>query len=189
MKDPALLLKLGRAYYEAMATPEGDPTGTPEHERERLAAKIETTRAMMQDNQIVYGKGKADIRAAEERIRQIEQELAAAGRVVSLPPLRTAEAAMREITSGAEPKTYERRRDILEGILGLRMEYLDGDLEITGKVPVPDAASSSTGSEKKCNRGVSAHSERQNLDRKEWVWLMNVARRRAPRAPNSSRFV
>ena len=65
LKNPALMLELGRAYYEAMGKPEGDSTGTLEHERERLAAKIATTRDMMQDNLIAYAKGKADIRTCE----------------------------------------------------------------------------------------------------------------------------
>jgi hypothetical protein len=46
--------------------------------------------------------------------------------------------------------TYKRRRSILEGILDLRMTY-QGNLEIEGKVTVPDAAGNSTDSEEKCN--------------------------------------
>ena len=75
LKDPALLLQMGRAYYEAMETPEGNSTDGLQRELERLAAKTTTTRDMMQENLIAYAKGKADIRACEERIRQIEQEL------------------------------------------------------------------------------------------------------------------
>jgi hypothetical protein len=113
---------------------------------------------MMQDNLMPYAKGKSDIRACGERIRQIERELAAAGRVVSLPPLHAAAAALREITAGSEPKTYERRRSILEGILDLRMNYYDGDLEITGKVPVPGAEASADSGKKKCNSGQGGRS-------------------------------
>ena len=155
LKDPALLLQMGRTFYESIETPEGDFTVTLEHERERLVAKIATTRDMIQDNLLPYAKGKADIRAAEERIRQIEQELAAAGRVVSLPPLHAAQAALREITAGSEPKTYERRRSVLEGILDLRMTYYNRDLTIEGKIPVPDASASTGSSQKKCNRGLT----------------------------------
>jgi site-specific DNA recombinase len=159
LKDPGLLLKLGRSYYEAMAKPEDDSTAL-ERERERLAAKIATTLDMMQDNLIPYAKGKTDIRACEERIRQIEQELATAGRALPLPPLHAAEAALQEITAGTEPNTYERRRDILEGLVDLRMTYYKGNLEIEGKVPVPDAAYTSTGSKrKKCNTGFGTYAE------------------------------
>jgi hypothetical protein len=45
---------------------------------------------------------------------------------------------------GSEPKTYERRRSILEGIIDLRMNCHDGDLEIEGKVPMPASAPSSS---------------------------------------------
>jgi site-specific DNA recombinase len=159
LKDPALLLKLGRDYYEAMGTPEGESTDTLERERQRLATKVATTRDMMQDNLIAYAKGKADIRACEDRIRQIEQELAAAGRVVSLPPLNVAKAALREITTGAEPETYDERRPLLEGILDLRMNYYDGDLEIEGKVPMPAAVASTGSGKKKCNTGLRPDSQ------------------------------
>jgi hypothetical protein len=155
LKDPVLLLQMGRTYYEAMETPEGDSTGTLERERERLDAKVATTREMIQDNLIPYAQGKTDIRACEERIRRIAQELAAAGRVVSLPPLHAAQAAVREIVTGPEPTTYEHRRAIFDGILDLRMTYYNRDLTIEGKIPVPAPAAAS-GGEKKCNKGVSA---------------------------------
>lgn len=36
------------------------------------------------------------------------------------------------------------------------MSYYDGDLEIEGKVPVPDADTSAGSGKKKCNRGIDA---------------------------------
>jgi len=162
LKDPALLLKMAHAYYEAIGKPEDDSITALQRELERLTAKVGTTREMIQDNLMPYAKGKADIRTCEQRIRQIHAELVAAGRVVSLPPLRAAEAALREITTGPEPTAYERRRNILEGILDLRMTYYDGDLEIEGKVTIPAPATASTSSgEKKCNRGLGADTEGQ----------------------------
>ena len=74
-----------------------------------------------------------------------------------LPPLRAAEATLREITSGSEPKTYECRCSILEGILDLRMTYYDGDLEIEGKMPMPDVSTSTGAGKKKCNRGLTRY--------------------------------
>jgi len=113
---------------------------------------------MMQDSLLDYAKGKADIRACEDRIRQIDAELAAAGKVLSLPPLKQAEAAARMIADPAnEPTSYEDRRTILEGIIDLRMKYFDGDLEITGAIPVP-AASAASG-KKNRDRGLSADPE------------------------------
>jgi len=166
LRDPALLLQMGRAYYEAMEQPEGDFTGSLQHEHERLTRKIETTRAMMQDNLINYQKGKADIRECEERIRRIEQELATAGRVVSLPPLHAAQAAVRKICDGLEPTTYERRRAVLDGILDLRMTYYSRDLTIEGKIPVPVPAAAS-GGQKKCNKGECPKIDRPSHRRRQ----------------------
>lgn len=132
----------------------------------RLRQRIETTRRMMQDNLIPYAKGKADIRASDDRIRQIEQELAAAGRVVSLPPRRATEGALREITNGPEPRTYERRRSILEAIVDLRINYLEGNLEIEGKVPVPEfSLVASAGGQKNRYRRLGADANRQRYQR------------------------
>jgi site-specific DNA recombinase len=140
LKNPALLLSLGQAYYDGLPKPEGDAAHALEREAARLTQRIKTTRQMMRDSAIDYAEGLTAIRQDETRIRQIEEELRAAGSVVSLPPLHVAEAAVREIVTGPEPKTYERKRDILEGILDLRLNYFDGDLEITGKVPMPAVA-------------------------------------------------
>jgi hypothetical protein len=166
LKDPALLLQLGRAYYEGLPKPEGNGAEALEHEAARLTQRIKTTRQMMRDSAIDYADGLAGIRQDEKRVRQIEEELAAAGRVVSLPPLRAAEAAMREITTGPEPKRYERRRNILEGILDLRMTYFDDDLQIEGKVPVPDAETSAGSGKKKCNTGIRADAQGQRKHRR-----------------------
>jgi hypothetical protein len=88
-----------------------------------------------------YAKGKADIRTAEDRIRQIEAELADAGRVLSLPPAYVVKAACDEITAVEnEPQTYEERRPILESLIDLKLYYAKGHLVITGKVPVPSDA-------------------------------------------------
>jgi site-specific DNA recombinase len=142
LKNPVLLLKLGQAYYDGLAKPESNGAEKLEREAARLGQRIKTTRQMMRDSAIAYAEGLNAIRQDETRIRQIEEELSTAGRVVSLPPLRAAQTALREITQGPEPETYDERRPILEGILDLRMNYYNGDLEITGRVPMPDAASS-----------------------------------------------
>ncbi len=79
---------------------------------------------MMRDSAIDYAEGLTAIRQDETRIRQIEEELRAAGSVVSLPPLHVAEAAVREIVTGPEPEGYEQPcRSILEGIIDLRLSY------------------------------------------------------------------
>ncbi len=159
LNNPALLLELGKAYYDALPKSESDGAEALEREAARLNRRIGTTRRMMRDSAIAYADGLTAIRQDEARIRQIETELGSGGRVVSLPPLRAVEATVREITTGPEPKTYERKRDILEGILDLRLNYFDGDLEITGKIPMPEAAASSGGSQKNRHRRVRADSE------------------------------
>ena len=59
-----------------------------------------------------------------------------------------------------EPQTYQERRLVLECIRDLRMSYYDGDLEITGQVPVPAPSS-----QKNCHRGLRSDAERQRDDR------------------------
>jgi DNA invertase Pin-like site-specific DNA recombinase len=161
LKTPQLLLEMGRAHL-ARLEKRSNHGGAVDLERElvRLRAKLNTTRDMTQEGLLPYAKGRADIRECERRIKEIEQELAAAGRVLQLPPLRATEAALREITGGAEPETYDERRRILEGILDLRMTYLDGDLTIEGKVPIAGAALLS-GSTKNCNSRLDADAEPQ----------------------------
>jgi hypothetical protein len=86
------------------------------------------------------------------RVAKIREELRMAGRVFRLPSLHEAEATLREITDGPEPETYQGRRNILEGINELRMTYLEGELEISGKVPIRTESAESTASgQKKCN--------------------------------------
>jgi site-specific DNA recombinase len=167
LTEPSLLLRLGQAYYAAMKKPEGGAE-TLEGELARLRAKRETIGQMMEDGLTPYAKGREKIRACDQRIRQIEQELAVTGRVVSLPPARAAEAYLREVTGGAEPTTYAERRDILEGILDLRMTYYDGDLTIEGKVPVPDRPAAASGSgQKNRHRRIRADPERERRDRRD----------------------
>jgi hypothetical protein len=160
LKDPALLLKLAQAYYDGLAKPEAEGLEKLERESAKLRAKITTTRNMLQDNLMPYAKGKADIRACEERIRQIEAELAAAGSVATLPPLYAAEAACRRIAEGPEPTHYETRRPILERLIDLKLYYDKGRLQITGKVPVPGDAALAGGGKKNCYRGQHRHIQR-----------------------------
>lgn len=154
-------MKLGQAYYDGLPKPEGNGAKALEREVARLTQRIKNTRQMMRDSAIDYAEGLAGIRQDEKRVRQIEEELAAAGRVVSMPPLHVAQAAVRKINAGPEPQGYERRRSILEGILDLRMNYLEGNLEITGKVPVPASAASPADGKKNRYSRVGADPQRE----------------------------
>ena len=90
------------------------------------------------------------------RIAVIREKLRAAGRVsvLRLPSLQEAQASLREITDGPMPESYQDRRNILHRIGDLRMTYLDGELEITGKVPIrTEPAESTTSNGKNWNHG------------------------------------
>jgi site-specific DNA recombinase len=151
LKDPKRLLAMGEAAYRSQSKADDRSVEALKAERSRLEGAIATTRHMIQRNLMPFKQGEKDIRAFDKRIREISEELIAAGQVRPLPPLRAAEAGLREITEGAEPETYDERRDILEGIVDLRMTYLDGDLNITGKIPVPAAAQADSHSKNRCN--------------------------------------
>ena len=102
-------------------------------------------------------EGEKDLKALDARIAEREQKLAALGKVIELPPLDLLKKQMAEIYDPRdEPKTYEERRLVLEGLQDLRLDYYDGVLEITGKVPVVAASS-----QKNCHRGLRADSETQ----------------------------
>src|SRR5262249_4597842 len=59
-----------------------------------------------------------------------------------------------------EPRTYEERRLVLEGLRDLRMNYYDGTLDITGFVPVPSTPKNRQGR-------VSANAERHDKNREQ----------------------
>jgi hypothetical protein len=102
-----------------------------EKELARLGARVKRTKQMVQDGIKDYAEGCDDIRSDQAQMRQIQQELVAVGRVVSLPPQHAVETYVRRITA-KEPKEFAGRRDILERILDLRMTYLDKELRIEG---------------------------------------------------------
>jgi hypothetical protein len=88
-------------------------------------------------------------------LANLELELRESQKVVALPSLSALEQRLETITTGAEPKTYEERRPVLEALVDLRMEYLDGELTIEGKVPVSEASEAG----KNCHSGVGADSQ------------------------------
>ena len=84
----------------------------------------------------------------------------AAGSVLTLPPLRAVEAAVRRIAEVPEPDTYEERRPVLEKLVGRPISYYDGDLQIEAKVPVPEVAEVSN--RKNCNISLGADAKGQD---------------------------
>jgi DNA invertase Pin-like site-specific DNA recombinase len=150
--DPARLLRCGNAYYDAQA--KGKPSGAADKlaaELKRLQTQAGNWRQMIEDGLKNYGDYREKLSANARRCGEIEAELHSAGRVVSMPTKVQAEAAVRLIQAN-EPTTYEGRRAILEKLLDLKIVYRDqkNELVITGKVPVPAAAS------KNRQRGVDA---------------------------------
>lgn len=150
LTNPDLLRQLARAYYESQEQP--NEVGAIENQIARLRTRLSTVQDMVKDGILDYAQGRSEIRNLQDQIKDRENEMHAAGKVLSLPSNVAIESAVREILAGPEPSTYEDRRAILEGILDLRMIYDSGDLTIEGKIPVP--AESTRYGEKNCNRRV-----------------------------------
>ena len=153
LTNPALLLEMGKAYYDSLPQPESDGIKELERELARLRDRQEVVLELMKQKLMKIPDGKKEIEQdIRPRVAAIQDELRMAGRIVRLPSLHEAEATLREITDGPEPETYQDRRKILEGIHDLRMSYLEGELEISGKVPIrTEAAESTISGEKKWN--------------------------------------
>ena len=156
LKNPELLMRLGKQWHEANAKP--DNLGTRlEKELAKLRAHDQRLVDMAEAGVITVADSAAKLKPIRQRIGEIAEELRAAGKVIEMPTLAAAKATLREITEGAEPETYEERRLVLEGLIDLRMKYLDGDLEIEGKVPVAAAVESTGSGKKNCYRRVDAN--------------------------------
>jgi DNA invertase Pin-like site-specific DNA recombinase len=156
--NPRLLLAQGKAYYSKQTARGG--TAKLERKRERLRTEIEKTGRMMRKSLMDFDEGEREILATQKQLRQIEEELHTAGRVVFLPSERQAEAALRKIADPRnEPQTFADRRSVLEAVQDLRMEYYDGELTIEGKVPMPLPAADDN--KNNCNPGLGADSKGQ----------------------------
>jgi hypothetical protein len=145
LTNPALLLEMGRAYYESLPQPESDGLKELERELAQLRDREEMILELVKRRLVKTSEGQREIEQdIRPRVAVIREKLRMAGRVVRLPSLREAEASLREIVDGPMPETYEDRRKILDRIGELRMTYLDGELEIAGKVPIRTEAAEST---------------------------------------------
>jgi hypothetical protein len=146
LTQPDLLLANAKAYYDALPTPAG--TAKLEAEAAALNANIERTQMMTQLGTCDFKKGNADILAWMLRVKQIEAELKASGRVMTLPAASLIEAGCRMIADAQfEPSKFDTRRPILEKLVDLKFTYDNGVVEIEGKVPVAEKA-------RKCDRRV-----------------------------------
>src|SRR5215831_2726177 len=136
---------MGRACYESLPQPESDSLKDLERELAQLRDREEMILELVKRKLMKISEGQQEIEQdIRPRVAIIREKLRMAGRIVRLPSLREAEASLREIVDGPMPETYQDRRKILDGIGELRMTYLDGELEITGKVPIRTEAAEST---------------------------------------------
>jgi len=88
---------------------------------------------------------KDKIAGLRKKITALEIEARAMRRVIKIAPLDAVERACRAIAAGPEPEGYEDRREVLEGLLDLQARVDGQAVEITGKLPVPAAGSTSGG--------------------------------------------
>src|SRR5215475_9845649 len=137
LAQPALLLKLGEAYYDAIGRPGRDKVEALEAERRRLENRRDIIKQMIRDGIEEYSKGLVETRALGARLKDLAEEIRAAGKVVNLPSLAQAKAGMRTFVEN-EPQDSESRREILDAILDLKRIYDDETRTLTleGKIPV-----------------------------------------------------
>jgi DNA invertase Pin-like site-specific DNA recombinase len=137
LRDPKLLLEMGRHYYDAQAKPEKNM-----QELERGMARLRQLERnlgkSMEDAQTdaECDRLRADRKEIRAKIAELEVELRATDQTATLPPLHAVQTALDRITAGPEPETYDEQRDIMERIIDLRMEYAEGNLTIEGKIPI-----------------------------------------------------
>jgi hypothetical protein len=106
--NPALLLEMGRAYYESLPQPESDGLKDLERELKELREREEVVLELMKRRLVKITDGQQEIeQEIRPRIAVIREKLRAAGRlsVLRLPSLQEAQASLREITVGTIVKT------------------------------------------------------------------------------------
>lgn len=142
LKNPKLLLEMGRDLFAAQAAPASE-TEKLEKRIARLQQSDKNLTRMMKSakDDEEYDQLLRERQEGRTQLATLESSLRIAAKVVNFPPLDVLEEHLRTITEN-EAETYDERRNILEGLLDLRMEYLDGVVTITGQVPVsvPQAA-------------------------------------------------
>ena len=161
LKNPKLLLHMGKAIYADQTKP-GTSRKSPGSEKEiaKLKKRDNNLKQMQEDaggRQEEFGECRAKRTAIRGELAGLEVELQSARKVVTMPTLSALEQYIQTITTGAEPKTYDERRPILEALVDLKIEHADRKLLITGSVPVPSLAAFSGDGENSYS-GVRANS-------------------------------
>jgi site-specific DNA recombinase len=195
LKDPAQLLTQARAYFESLPKPDRSGQGVEmQQELAKLKRQRDNRLKMYRSGEEEYDeKARAEMLEIKRRIAFLEAELSAIDPVIELPEEHVVEAYSREITEGEEPLTHERRRPILESLDELRIGYVDGEMTITGKVPVgANRTVSNTYKGQNCYRSLDADAESQGappFKNKLFFFLPGGsvrARRGTTRPPRSS---
>jgi uncharacterized protein with von Willebrand factor type A (vWA) domain len=129
----------------------------------RLRGQQENIIKLVKAGRIRFEDGEADLKSLDAQIAEQERQLSAQGKVIELAPVEQLKQQMAKIYNPLnEPQTYEERRHVLEGLRDLKMSYCDGDLEISGQVPVVAAPSSG---EKNCYKRFPADADRKQQHR------------------------
>jgi DNA invertase Pin-like site-specific DNA recombinase len=162
LKNPALLLAMGKAIYADHLKPDAEKVTRIERRIAQLEKRDRNLMQMQEDASTPeeYQKCRERRNTIRWELASLEVELRDARKVVVLPSLSALEQRLETITTGAEPTTYEERRPILEELVDLRMEYADGNLRIEGKVPL-DEPSDLTGDGENHYRAVRADAQRE----------------------------
>jgi DNA invertase Pin-like site-specific DNA recombinase len=138
LTTPELLLNNAKAYYDSL--PSKASTANLEKELAEVTSRIDRLQEMVELGTMNKDKGNTKILEAMKRTAEIEADLRAAGSVLNLPTHRLVERACRLIAEGPMPSQFDTQRPVLEKLLDFNVFY-DGEyVEITGQVPVPDAA-------------------------------------------------
>jgi DNA invertase Pin-like site-specific DNA recombinase len=160
-----LLLANAKAYYDSL--PSKASTGELEKELAAVRSRMGRTRRMVRSGAEDETTGTAFILEDKKQIAGIEAELRAAGSVMTLPPAYVVQAGCDRIAkSGVTVDTFEERRPVLEKLVDLKIVF-DGEtreVEIEGKVPVPEAVEASGKGDRKCNSRVGADAKRKRQD-------------------------
>lgn len=156
LTSPRLLLKNAKAYYDSIVKPE-DGTAKMARELAQLQKKRTALLGQNEDGHIDRAELNTKMKPVVARIRELEVELNAIRKVVTMPTLGHLETILEDFRGVDEPETFEERRDVLERLELLKITHLDGEVTITGKVPVPAAVESTGSGRKNCNSGINGY--------------------------------
>ena len=108
----------------------------PREELAALRARQERVLAQEEDGKITREASTAKIKALRLKMSKLEIEARAISKVVDIAPLDVTEETCRAIREGGEPKGIEDRREVLDGLVDLKIEVGQEEFTITGAVPV-----------------------------------------------------